>query len=178
MFHVPATALLLTIVVCAAIHFGLNVWAKVRRVRINRIWYLLPPLAALPLMVVLFLALQNFWSHHGRLDSGRDWPYSGDSIPSEAREVHIDANYNNRRAKFRIDSPTLLTWCEQKNAKIVRIGDEIFVHRYVFDAELHQDKVIEIAQGFTASDLWPNGGGFSIIYDSAEGIAYYRWSTH
>ncbi len=174
MFHVPATALMLTIVVCAAIHFGLYVWAKVRRVPISRLWYLLPPMAALPLIVVLFLALQSFWSHRGRLDSGRDWPYSEDSIPAEAREVHVDANYNSRHAKFRIDSGVLLSWCEQKQAKIVRIDEGMSVHRYLFDAELHQDKVIEIAHGFTAANLWPNGGGFSIVYDSAEGIAYYR----
>lgn len=178
MFHVPATALFLTILVCAAVHLGLHLWPKMRRVQISRAWHLLPPVMALPLLVVVFLALQSFWSHRGTLKSGKDWPYSGDSIPPEARDVHIDADYNNRRAKFRIDPAVLRLWCEQKKAKIERLGGQFPNHRYVFDAELHESKEIEIIDGFVASDLRPNGGGFSLVYDATEGVAYYRWSTH
>ena len=178
MFHVPATALLLTILACAAVHLGLHMWAKLRRVQISRAWYLIPPVLALPLLVVVFLALQGFWSHRGPLKSGKDWPYSGDSIPPEARDVHIDADYNNRRAKFRIDPVALLSWCEQKKAKIEPFGGESPNQRYIFDAQFHDYKEIEIIDGFAASNRWPNGGGFSIIYDSTVGVAYYHWSTH
>ena len=178
MFHVPATALLLTILVCAAVHLGLHLWSKLRGVQISRVWYLFPPVLALPLWVVLSLALQDHWRHQGKLESGQDWPYSEDSIPYEARDVDIDADYNTRHAKFRIESGVLLSWCEQKKAKVERLGGKFPQYRYVFDAERHDYREIEITEGFAASDRWPNGGGFSIIYDSTEGIAYYHWSTH
>jgi|GEM_PF-6844892 len=139
---------------------------------------MLPPLMVLPLWVVLSLALQNHWRHQGKLQSGKDWPYSEDSIPCEARDVDIDADYNNRRAKFRIDSGVLLSWCEKRNAKVERIGGERSAYQHAFDAELHGDRMIEVKEGFAASNRWPNGGGFSIIYDSTEGVAYYQWSTH
>jgi len=139
---------------------------------------MLPPLMALPLLVVLFLALQNHWRHQGKLESGKDWPYSEDSIPREARDVDIDASYNTRRAKFLIEPSVLLSWCEQMNAKIERIGGELSAYRSVYDAEHHGYRMIEVKEGFAASNRWPNGGGFSIVYDSTEGVAYYQWSTH
>ena len=178
MFHVPATALLLTMGVCAAIHLGLYLWAKLHRVQIRRAWHLLPPLLAIPLFVGSSLTLQNHWRHQGILKSAQDWPYSEDSIPPEASNVFIDASYNSRHAKFHIDSAVLLSWCAQRKAKVDRLGGELPAHCDVFDAELHRSSAIEVTQGFAASNLSPDGGGFSLVYDSAAGVAYYRWSTH
>ncbi len=178
MFHVPATALLLTIVACTGTHLGLFLWEKIRRTRISRRWHLIPPLMAVPLLVGSFFALTQYWRHQGMLGSGRDWPYAEDSIPAEACKVHIDASYNNRRAKFSIESNALLSWCAQKKAKVERIGGESSIYRSVFDAEIHGNKEIEVTDGFVASDRWPNGGGFTIVYDATKRLAYYSWSTH
>ena len=153
-------------------------------------------------VVVVFAFRYTLFGNYDQLN-GAD---SATWLPSEARNIFSRNNGGSELYEFEISEQGFLDWAADKELGVAPIeGESLKIPRYLYneiDYEQHwiectlgfgeklTDEEAEKAeeclnigthiatQGYQGERRGKNHGGYSVVYDSEEGRAYYRWSTH